>query len=311
MKKWIVFAGIVALITLALFLPKTTTYTEEIAHPHYRVIEFFTNNKMLQKWMHPFAAQDTLSGQLSFLGDSSITWQKDQVVINKVGYNDALLILKMNNHSVIVKMMLATSPKDVDVTKVSFSYSTNWFKEITSPISASLKKSLQNLKKYMEDTEQYYGYKIEKEQVVDTDFFFAKVSVKKADQQLATKNVFKLLTDFAQSKNVKLTGTRIMHIQDQGEDSVNIFASVGIASRYETSENSIVQYKVMPAGKALLVASYQGPYKNVTKVYDALEKFKANNHLTSMAMPFHKILTPNWDYNPESMVQLKVCYPVY
>ena len=67
----------------------------------------------------------------------------------------------------------------------------------------------------------------------------------------------------------------------------------------------------MPFGKNLLVANYHGPYGEVHKAYTALENFKADHRLSSMAIPYQKFLQEGYDFSDDEIVQMKVYYPVF
>ena len=70
-------------------------------------------------------------------------------------------------------------------------------------------------------------------------------------------------------------------------------------------------HKKMPFGKNLLVANYHGPYGEVHKAYTALENFKADHRLSSMAIPYQKFLQEGYDFSDDEIVQMKVYYPVF
>jgi len=67
----------------------------------------------------------------------------------------------------------------------------------------------------------------------------------------------------------------------------------------------------MPVGKNLLEASYQGPFGEAHKAYRALESFKTDHNLSSMAIPFQKFLSDGYDFADDQTVQLKVYYPIF
>ena len=67
----------------------------------------------------------------------------------------------------------------------------------------------------------------------------------------------------------------------------------------------------MPFGKNLLMAVYQGPYGEISKAFTALENFKADHKLSSMAIPYQKFLSEGFDFSDSQIVQMKVYYPIF
>jgi hypothetical protein len=79
----------------------------------------------------------------------------------------------------------------------------------------------------------------------------------------------------------------------------------------KTSESEPVNFKMMPYEKNLLAVDYEGPYYNVKKINEALEKYRMDNKMGGMAIPFHKYLTDGYGFTDSQIVKLRVCFPVY
>jgi len=47
------------------------------------------------------------------------------------------------------------------------------------------------------------------------------------------------------------------------------------------------------------------------KAYKALEEYKKDHNLVSMAIPFQKFMGDGYDFDDNQIVQLKVYYPVF
>jgi effector-binding domain-containing protein len=171
-------------------------------------------------------------------------------------------------------------------------------------------QSLGNLKDYMEDPQQLYGYDIRIVNVTDTAFLFKSVTVPVGQKREATRNLFEELINFAEKKKAGYTGVRIFYSQKSG-DEITLFASIGVSTSVAIDSTESFEYKLMPFGKRLLEATYQGPYGEVGKVYNALATFKTDHNLTSMAIPFQKFLNNGYDFSDEQIVQMKIYYPIF
>jgi hypothetical protein len=172
-------------------------------------------------------------------------------------------------------------------------------------------RSLANLKDQMEDTRRFYGYPITQTTVTDTSFLFLPAVVPVTEKKAATKALFDKLIAYAKEKNAGYTGTRIFYSSPEGKDLVRLHASIVIRNNIRTAPDEAIQFKRMPFGKNLLVADYTGPFGEVSKVYTAMENYKSDHNLSSMAIPFQKFMTDGYDFADDQMVEMKVYYPIY
>ena len=66
----------------------------------------------------------------------------------------------------------------------------------------------------------------------------------------------------------------------------------------------------MPAKGHLLTAFYQGRFGDVNNVMAALEQFKSDNKMTTMAIPFIKLITEGIDFDDSQIIQAKAYAPI-
>lgn len=184
----------------------------------------------------------------------------------------------------------------------------HWFSK--EPLVQDARKSLQNLKAYMEDSKRFYGYDIQLVKVEDTSFLFKSVTVPLEMKREATRKLFDELIAYANTTDAGYNGIRIFYSL-KGEKDIKLFVSIGVTKAIEPDAASGIEYKKMPLGKNLLVANYQGSLSEVYKAYQAIDRFKSDHNFTSMAIPFQKILSDGYDFDENQLVQLKVCYPVF
>lgn len=183
-----------------------------------------------------------------------------------------------------------------------------WFGK--DPLIHDARKSLQNLKAYMEDSKRFYGYEIQLVKVEDTAFLFKSVTVPLSMKREATRKLFDELIAYAASQEAGYNGVRIFYSL-KGEKDIKLFASIGVTKAMDPAPTTGIEYKKMPLGKNLLVASYQGSLSEVDKAYQAMDRFKSDHNFTSMAIPFQKILSDGYDFSDEQVVQLKIYSPVF
>jgi hypothetical protein len=316
-KHYLAFVLVVLLasfIYYVCFVPKVYRQQVDIPYTMLKTGEQLNNPRQIAKWYFPFATNDSLKQALQ-------TQESKQIILN----GHSLEVAEFNTISSIIKTGYANTHKEflfsavsdsaMESCNVTLTYKSTlfnkWFNAKSKELIKNAVKSLENLKDYMEDTRQFYGYQIEQTTVADTSFIFLSKTVPVAEKRAATKKLFDRLIDYSKKRDAGYTGTRIFYSILYGNGQVMLFASIGVTNRIEIPESEEIQYKKMPFGKNLLMATYQGPYGEVSKVYTALENFKSDHKLSSMAIPYQKFLSEGYDFADDQIVQMKVYYPIF
>lgn len=306
----ILVAGIIFYIAL---IPKIYQHQVSVPYAMLKTGEQFTRPANLVKWYLPFAADDTSRRNVLENKSKYITTKDYSLAITEPSSASAILHSAYKDKVKEFLFTAVSDTADMDASNVTLIYKSTLFNHWRDKggLEKNAIRSLENLKTYMEDTRQFYGYEIEQTTVADTSFLFRSATVPVSQKRAATKDLFDKLIEYAGKKNAGYTGTRIFYTTPYGKDQLMLFASIGVSNRVNTLPGEGFQYKKMPFGKNLLMATYQGPYGEVSKVYTALENFKADHRLSSMAIPYQKFLNDGYDFSDEQIVQMKVYYPVF
>lgn len=297
------------------FVQQTVRKTANIPLPVLKVSQQFTEPANLVKWYMPF----TNTGM-----QPNIQYNDSNNIIRSG--NDSIEISNQSIYSTLVKSFSGKQKKDFlfsavpdtdtagqEQTVVTMTYKTSLFKQWFS--KGSLEKnalqSFTNLKEYMEDTKRLYGYEIRPVTVTDTLFLFISETVAVGEKRNATRKLFEHLIAYAEKEKAGYNGVRIFYSQKKPDDKVTLFASIGITNRINIPPADPFEQKMMPFGKNLLEATYQGPYGESDKVFQALESFKTDHQLLSMAIPFKKFLSDGYDFAEDQVVQMKIYYPIF
>lgn len=295
------------------FVQRTVRKTITISLPALKVSQQFTDPANLVKWYMPFA---------------------NTAVQPNIQYNDSNNIIRSGNDSIEIsnqsiystllksfsgkqkKYFLFSAIPDTtgqEQTVVTMTYKTSLFKQWFN--KGSLEKnalqSFTNFKEYMEDTKRLYGYEIRPVTVTDTLFLFTSETVAVSEKRNATRKLFEQLIAYAEKEKAGYNGVRIFYSQKNPDDKITLFASIGVTNRINIPPADPFEQKMMPSGKNLLEATYQGPFGESDKVFQALESFKTDHNLSSMAIPFKKFLSDGYDFADDQIVQLKVYYPIF
>ncbi|MBN8672495.1 MAG: hypothetical protein J0L56_00090 [Chitinophagales bacterium] len=289
------------------------TYEREVTVPYtmLKTGEQLSLPVNLVKWYLPFAIDDSVKKNIS--GKKEIKTSDYSLLTTETTSISTLLIAGWKNKQKQFHFTASADSGEMSSSKIKLTYKSTllnkWLDK--GQLIKNAEESLLNLKAYMEDTRQFYGYQIEQTTVTDTSFIFLSAIVPVTEKRAATRKLFEQLINYSKQKDGGYTGTRIFYTVPYGKDQVMLFASIGISGRIIIKKGEQIQYKRMPWGKNLLVASYQGPYKDISKVYTALENFKADHSLSSMAIPYQKFFSDGYDFDDDQVVQMKVYYPIF
>lgn len=313
MKRLLAFVSILLLGAAAWFIFfRPVTITREVTVPYsiWRVGEQVNNLGAIRKWFSPFAGAsaglptDTGSGKLQS-GEYALELESRTVF-------NAVMRMSRKEQSALVAFAALSDSGAVRESRIQLRYLSTlgkqWFGE--SELIRLARQNLENLRDYMTDTKRFYGYEIQEMKVEDTAFLFSRITVPVAEKRKGMVQLFSKLIAYAEKNEAGYNGTRIFYSMQSG-NNITLFAGIGVTNAIETSPTSDIEYKRMPYGKNLLVTSYQGAYGESKKAFEALELFKTDHQLSSMAIPYQKFLSDGYDFADDQVVQLKIFYPVF
>jgi len=309
---WFLALLVSGLIVWGLFFyPVPVKKTIQVPYTMFKSGEQFTNASNLVKWYAPFTINDT-AGISKETGKHIITSGSYSAVISDISLFSAVIKAKHHGKEKAFSFTALTDSSEAAATFVTLAYHTTLFRKwfVKTVLEKNANKSLENLRDYMTDTRRFYGFEIQLVPVEDTLFLFSRRAVPVTQRKEATKKIFEQLIAYAEKNGAGYNGNRIYYTLKSG-DEITIFASIGVSNMTETAPDDVLQYKRMPYGKKLLMTSYQGPFNQSDKAFKALEAFKADHTLSSMAIPFQKFMSDGFDFEDDQVVQLKIYYPVF
>lgn len=293
------------------FYPVSITQSVQVPYSMFKSGEQINNARNLVKWYAPFTLNDT-SGITKKNNTQLVSSGDYSAEISNITMYSAIITAGYKKNKKAFAFNAIADSVEPNNSSINLAYHSNlfhkWFRK--SELEKNAEKSLESLKDYMTDTRRFYGYEIQIVPVEDTTFLFNRMTVPFAERKEATKKIFEKLIAFAEKNNAGYNGTRIYYTQKSSID-ITIFASIGVTNKVEIPSNSDIEYKRMPYKKNLLMATYQGPFGQSYRAFRALENFKTDHSMTSMAIPFQKFMSDGYDFDDDQVVQLKVYYPVF
>jgi hypothetical protein len=302
----ILIALVTAFVLYAVFVTKVFSKTILIAKPLSLVTKQVSETANVAKWYLPFASADTTDLNIT---NSKIEYNSSSISI--VRHVDLSVWFDVNENKNKQAVVFSVFADTGNVSKIVLSYQTTlWNKFFGSSIIKNAEESLDNLKEYFADSKKMYGYEIEMTSLSDTAFLFSSKVVARKTKKEAFTNLFESLIKYADEKKLGYTGLRIFYTSPYGNDSIHLFTSIGIVNTADVPLDGTFSLKKMPYLGHLLTAYYQGSFNNVNQAIDALGQFKTDNNITSMAIPFVKLISEGISFDDKQVIQAKACYPV-
>ena len=92
---------------------------------------------------------------------------------------------------------------------------------------------------------------------------------------------------------------------------MHLYASIGITSNIENIPLAgQFALRRMPYQRNLIIADYEGPFGKINELFTAMEQYRTDNSMTSMAIPFIKFTTDSIDFDDTKIIKVKGFFPV-
>jgi hypothetical protein len=312
-RRLLIFFAIIAfaaILFLLIFKKTSEKYSVDVPFTVIRAVDHFRDPQKIIKWMQPFTGDK--SGKVQ-VDPRLLVLGKDTLQILQQGFIDMKFRRSNGKDSLVYAIDANPLDNNPYITRFSLTYTTTPWKKLTekNPLLAEAFKNMDAFGDYMKDPLKVYGYNIHEVLVTDTSFLFASRTAPAEKFAEESKWLFDMLIAEASKRDAGYNGIRIFNWQDNGDGNISLFAGIGVTKRINTTDNDIVSYKMMPYQKKLLVADFEGPYKDVMKVYAAMEEYKEDNKRVSMAIPFHKYISEGYGFADSQVVKMRVSFPVF
>jgi hypothetical protein len=312
MKKKILFALCIPTFLFILY----AAFVSSVHHKEIKINasvqlihqEISSLNK-IARWFEPFTLADTNVNKI--IKPDRLEYDNTILKINNIiGYSTTYQVIE-NNKS--VSLSYDVMPDTGHYSKVIVTYKTTLWNQFfkSGKVIQNAFKSLEGIKDYLGDSKKMYGYEVEMTNVTDTTFLFSSKIIPLEIKKTAFKNLYESLIQFAKEKDLGYNGVRIFYLLPYGKDSLHVFTSIGITNPDKAPYSGPFILKRMPYMGRLLMTYYQGNFGKADAALNALEQFKIDNGMNSMAIPFIKLITEGIEFDDSQIIQARALYPVY
>ncbi len=171
---------------------------------------------------------------------------------------------------------------------------------------SSADRTISELQSYLEDNTRFYGFPIELKQATDTLFLTHKASILKQDLFKKLPTLFDDLDRFARENQCQPVNRNIAY-DPTNNDSLSILAGINIDKII--MGDYLHNFMELPTGQFLAVGQFEGPFRDRSVLYKAIEKYLSDHQFIRIAVPYEKYLSP-LPATDSSIVKITLSYPL-
>lgn len=309
----ILFLGLTGLVLLSsVLVPIQFSSKARVPYSLERTMDQFRSAKQLVKWFHPFV--HTHPSELGRLTGGAIGLYSNDKQVELISEVPGKIELAVETKQLkrSYTFLISADPENRKHSIVELvvyrSVWKRWFDP--APTDELAVSSLKELEAFTNDTERFYGYKIQEEAVQDSSFLFLSATIRQDEKAGNTKLLFDSLVNYLKSENVEWKGRRIYYEQPVDSLHTTIFTGVAVPDSLRPDSSMGIGKKQLPYGNKRLTIYFDGPYRNISQAYKVLDQYRKDYSLIGYMSPFEDYLSPGYGYLPDEVVKIKICYPV-
>ncbi len=309
----VMILGILSMVLLlSVTIPINFTTRASVPYSLHKTMEQLTSAVQLPRWFLPFANQDSTRYSIIALPSPSITAPAHELKLISATPSEAVISFKHEDDRRRFRFVASPDSRKKGASVVSLTLSNTLWKQMLDQdeVEKEVIRSLKNLESFTNDTRRFYGYEIRRDNITDSSLLFITTSIEPTQKAAASRILFDSLLVYVKNKGIAHNGKRLFYSQPIKAGELQIFAGLSVQSTVTPKPSDGITKKTIPTGSKMLVANFKGPYKNIETVYRALEKYRSDYALVSTAIPFEDFQTAGYGFNPDEVVEIKVCYPI-
>lgn len=301
MRRWLVVLAIAITLLLLGFVPISQSYALMIKAPYFNVYQSLTLSKNWLRWSTAFKENQKTIVRNTPNG-FTISGPQTKVDFQKGGINEFHVDVKQGAGFTSQNCYLeyGAGNNSVKATVISKTYLFNY---IWSFIAGSSVKetSIQDLKRYVEDSRRYYGFDIRESSTSNKLLVIKRGKLLTASVSHQNKIMLKQLKDFIIDRGLLQNAP----VQLQYISTVNDSSEVMIGIPVNKSRLNGSEFMAMSGGN-ILVGHFKGIYRNRQRLYAAMQTYVADHYFHPYTKPFEIFTSDQLPESDESKVDMKV-----
>lgn len=313
MKKFIVLISAIVLLSVVLFIPVSQQKAVVIKASFFNVYAELANAGNWEKWrpdIRKLRQTDSTKLHEKQNGNGftlNFSTSSLGVIVNGYSFNISEYDAgdELNYNYTVIPEKLPNYTTVVATEKVSL---VRYLVNLASGKSLA-ETHVTDLKNFMEDADLYYGYKIIKRKVTDTNVVvLRKVVLGKNKFSEAAKTLI-ALKRFIDPKGLKQTQPLIAQFFPKSGDSSEV--NIGIPINGKVSAQYPIAFMRMPQTGSLYTVRFRGKFKDRMKVYAALQQYFNDRQLAMPLPPFETYLDNKLPQNESDIINIQINFTTF
>lgn len=313
MKKFIVLILAVVLLSVIIFIPVSQQKAVIIKSSFFNVYKELANAGSWKKWRPDIRKPDQ--------PDSTRIIERQ----NRNGFTLSFLTTRLqvsiNGYSFGIHEYNADNKLDYSYTVIPGKLPN--YTTVVAAESVSLAQYLVHLvsdkplaetriddfKNFMEDADLYYGYKIIRKKVTDTNVVVIRKVVLAKNKFDEAAKTLTALKRFIGAKGLKQTQPLIAQFFQRSGDSSEV--NIGVPINGKVTTQNPVSFMTMPATGSLYTVRFRGKFKDRMSVYAAVQRYFNDRQMPMPLPPFETYLDDKLPQNDSDIINIQINFTTF
>jgi effector-binding domain-containing protein len=308
----IVLAVLIITLSIALFATYTVTTSATIKTPMFDLSGLLTDLNNWKKWDTSFFNKDDSVSIVNSPGvkQSHAVDLQGRERMKLTVINPAFLLIEQNGvSSQVITMQTAPQNQYTDVQWITKKAGWQWLRDKVTG-NDEISPALNNLRKFAENTADLYGFPIRMTKVIDPVFCTKRVVVQSANFKYHIPELLADLHRFMAAN--KMTASKDYYYVSSSPlmgDKTEL--GVGIPVQSFPHARDGFEILELPVDGHLLIGSYKGLRSEIQHLYNAMDKFVLDKHLSKVAQPMELYTDEPAAPDQKGSITMQIVYPIY
>lgn len=311
-KKLILILSSLIIITALGFIPFNKQIAVKVNAPYFNCYQQLFVAANWKNWQpaisSAFTGNPTAFKPNSFGQGFKITIANDIFLVKQQNSSTLLVSRHFKNNDFNYSYTIIPDTNALTTTIIA-TFKTNVIKNLVPALQQPdiNKTALVNFKNYMEDAKQYYGFNIRLHLAAEKKIIVKSKAIAPTDIYTQAAEMQKQLHNFIICNHLTQKGPVMAQFIPKSAGTLQLM--VGIPVNQAITPGNGFLYMYMPASK-VLVADFNGQYKNKKEIYTALQKYVQDKFLHVKITPF-EIYENKLPAADNDVVGFQLNYPIF
>jgi effector-binding domain-containing protein len=313
MKKKVILLVLLLAILATCFIPFTQQKTITVKSSFFNTYQQLAKAENWKKWRVDLRNESAAdSNKISAEQDTNRFKLKGTNIELQVRVNGYSFEIYEDDSNKEFNYSYTVVPEKIpNATSIIVAEKTNVLKYLLEKVT---KKSfsethIDDFSHFMGNPDLYYGYKIIKRKVTDTNMVVLNKVVLSKDKFIEVAKTLVTLKQYLASKNIQQSQPLIAQFIKKANDSVLV--NVGLPISKKIIPNKPIAFMGMPEHANLYTVRFHGKFKERTKAYNAVQRYFSDRNMFLPILPFETYLDNKLPKNDSDIVNIQINFATF